>query len=468
MAIIKGEPVQEQSAKNQYLAALVVSLQLTVYGIVTGWTSPNIELLKSDKSPLPSGSITVQQAAWVGSLLAVGALPGNFINGFLVAKFGRKWPLAATSIPMSVSWLLIMFAQNVSYLYVARLLQGFALGGVLSISPVFLVEIADDRVRGILGSSVPFGGALGILIAFILGDYTDFIVTPICGLVMSVIFFGLFSFFPETPIFLMRQNKIDETEKSLQFYRNVRIEKSNYIKNEIQKLKNAVRGNDTEETTDRSLKLSDFTMKPGRNALIIAAVLALLNQLSGITTMISYTATIFAAAGSTVSPNTSAMIVGILQLIGTLAVTQLVDRFGRRFLYTVSTFGTSLGLVILGAYMMLGTFGVDLQAFNWIPIFAFSYTIFVSALAIQALPIAVTAELMPDKLKEIGVAFAITLLSTASFFVLYFFPILAQFIGFHSCLFFFAVVCLLSGLFLLKFLPETKGKSYEETMSSLR
>lgn len=52
-----------------------------------------------------------------------------------------------------LAWLLILFAENVYYLYAARILSGFVGGGVFVMVPLFLNEIASDSVRGLLGSS---------------------------------------------------------------------------------------------------------------------------------------------------------------------------------------------------------------------------------------------------------------------------------------------------------------------------
>lgn len=52
----------------------------------------------------------------------------------------------------------------------------------------------------------------------------------------------------------------------------------------------------------------------------------------------SYTANIFAEAGSTMSPNMSAIVVGVIQLFGSYAATNLVDRAGRKVRYLISNF----------------------------------------------------------------------------------------------------------------------------------
>lgn len=136
------------------------------YGVTCGWASPSIILLTSDETPLPSGKISMDEASWIASLICVGGLIGNIMFGFITSKFGRKIPLIFITIPTIVSgfhfsinlklilkldyfyqfgWLLVLFAQNIYYLYAARLLNGFVGGGFYTIVPQFLSEIAVDR-----------------------------------------------------------------------------------------------------------------------------------------------------------------------------------------------------------------------------------------------------------------------------------------------------------------------------------
>lgn len=44
-----------------------------------------------------------------------------------------------------MSWVLIMIAQDVNYLYLSRLLAGYAAGGTLVVVPAYVSEIAHDK-----------------------------------------------------------------------------------------------------------------------------------------------------------------------------------------------------------------------------------------------------------------------------------------------------------------------------------
>lgn len=102
--------------------------------------------------------------------------------------------------------------------------------------------------------------------------------------------------------------------------------------------------------------------------------------LSGTYAMLSYASMIFHEAGSSLSPNVSAMIVGLIQLVGVYVSTVFVDRAGRKVLLVSSAFGCSLGLALFGGYDYFKHQGMDLSEYNWVPLASFSFVIFVANL----------------------------------------------------------------------------------------
>lgn len=81
---------------------------------------------------------------------------------------------------------------------------------------------------------------------------------------------------------------------------------------------------------DQSLKLSDFTTKVARKALLIGLFLSAMNQFSGVPAILAYAAYVFQDAGSNLTPNMSALVIGVLQVLGNCVVTYLVDKAGRK------------------------------------------------------------------------------------------------------------------------------------------
>lgn len=107
------------------------------------------------------------------------------------------------------------------YLYVARFMLGLGGGGVFTVIPMFVSEIADTKIRGALGSLLPLTCNVGIFLVFVLGNFFSFSVVPVISLTAPILFLFLFMFFPETPQFLMKAGRTDEAERSMRFYRNI-------------------------------------------------------------------------------------------------------------------------------------------------------------------------------------------------------------------------------------------------------
>lgn len=74
-----------------------------IFGIVIGFTGPNLELFKSDETPLTSGKITLEEESWISSLTAFGAIGFTLMYGYVSEKFGRKSAILLIGIPQTVS-----------------------------------------------------------------------------------------------------------------------------------------------------------------------------------------------------------------------------------------------------------------------------------------------------------------------------------------------------------------------------
>lgn len=78
------------------------------------------------------------------------------------------------------------------------------------------------------------------------------------------------------------------------------------------------------------MKWSDFTTGPARKAMTIGIVLIVINQFSGCVAMLNYTAFIFKEAQTNLSPNSAAIVIGVIELLGSYVAMNLVDRAGRK------------------------------------------------------------------------------------------------------------------------------------------
>lgn len=122
-------------------------------------------------------------------------------------------------------------------------------------------------------------------------------------------------------------------EDSVRFYQNLRgkEDETELLEIEMTKLRNSVANTRNDYENDgKTFKWSDFIENPARKAITIGIVLMFLNQFSGFFAMLTYTGFIFTEAGSSLSPNVSAIIVAVIQIIGTYMASLFVERAGRK------------------------------------------------------------------------------------------------------------------------------------------
>lgn len=134
-----------------------------------------------------------------------------------------------------------------------------------------------------------------------------------------------------------------------------------------------------------------------KKAMLIGIVLSCMNQLSGCFAMLMYTNAIFEEAGSSLSPNASAIIIALTQWGANCVTIMVVEKAGRKVIYAISAFGASLGLTVLGVHSL---YRAELADFGFIPIAAFSFFIFIASVGLLPLHYVILIEIMPKKVKR--------------------------------------------------------------------
>lgn len=124
------------------------------------------------------------------------------------------------------------------------------------------------------------------------------------------------------------------------------------------------------------------------------------SQFGGQFALTSYALTIFRESGSTIDPNISSVIMGLIQIVGTCSGSMLIDHLGRKVLLLISTAGSTIGLLIVSAYSYLHMNGFDVSDWNLLPIITISCFIFISAIGIIPVPYVITTEILPRKVNE--------------------------------------------------------------------
>lgn len=165
-------------------------------GTALGWTSPANPKLLNGTEPEYSFAVDDEQASWIGSSLNLGAAAMCIPIGILCNLIGRKWSMLAMVLPFTIGWGLIIWAQNLAMLIVARVFIGIAAGAFCVAAPMYIGEIAEKEIRGTLGSYFQLMITIGILFVYAVGaGVSVFWLSIICGLI-PLIFGAVFFFMP--------------------------------------------------------------------------------------------------------------------------------------------------------------------------------------------------------------------------------------------------------------------------------
>lgn len=280
---------------------------------------------------------------WAVSSLGWGAMAGNAIAGVLSDRFGRRRVLLGTAALFMVSSLLAAFATSFTGFVAARILGGLAVGGAILIAPVYIAEISPAGKRGSLVSLNQLMIVIGISASFFsnyfllgLGDHNWRWMLGV-QTIPAALYFTLLLFVPESPRWLLLQGR---DEQALQVLSRVGGEQQAH--ENLQQ----IRQNLTSKQVSRGFRgLLDRRV---RFIMLVAFGLAFFQQITGINAIFYYLPTIFAQAGGGVNDAfRQAVLVGLVNVGMTFVAIWLIDRLGRKPLLIAGVAGMALSLLTI-------------------------------------------------------------------------------------------------------------------------
>ncbi|KAK4875796.1 hypothetical protein RN001_012218 [Aquatica leii] len=445
-----------QGRLPQLIAVLSATISAVSDGMHYGWTAPVLPLLQ-----LPNSSIKVTETdvVWLENIYMLGGFAGLPITIYSVDKFGRKKSILIACVKSIVSWILIAFATSVEFLYVARFLSGMA-GDVAFVSvPMYIGEIADRKIRGVLGSCIYFMMLLGIMILYSVAPFVSLPTSSAVACSFLIIQLLTFPFMPDSPYHLLLKGDTEGAKKSLEKLRaNKNVEK------ELEDISAAVQ----RQKTERGRPIDLLIVKSNRKALLIMTVLNGSQHFSSISVMLMNVHSIIDDGASVISSNMAAIIFSALMFVALLIAAVLIDKLGRKILLTSSSILTGLSLLTLATYFAVKNSGTDISSYNWIPVAAVMLYAIVFRCGLGSVPIVMTAELFPTSVKAMGMTISdcsYVLFSVAS---IYMYQHLRVEYGIHVPFFIFSGSCFFAAAFALFYIPETKGKTLEEIQQILK
>ncbi|RVE44063.1 hypothetical protein evm_011300 [Chilo suppressalis] len=445
---------------RQYLAASLASYGSLCTGMSMGWTSPVLPQLRGERSPLAEHP-TLQEESWIGSLLVLGGLLGPLITVPLSRHIGRRWIIMSTNLPLLLGWLLAGVATNLETLYAARIMWGCATGMQFATIPIYIGEIAEDKIRGSLSALFLLFINVGFLLAYAIGPFTSYWGLTGTGGILSLFYLPFTWLIPESPFFLVYKGRLDEASAVLQQLRGTSKEA---VQPELDALQAMIAREFKEEPRIRDLWATRGNLK----ALGICVFLAMLLQLSGIDVLLFYMEELLAKVGSSISAAHGTIIMGVVQVVTSCVTPLVVDRLGRKLLMWTTSLGLTVFLGLIGVYAVLDShFKVDVSHVAFIPLVCLVFYMILFTLGVGPVPWILVAEMFPVKTKCIASGIASFMCWLAGFIWTRFFRDVAASYGIYTAFWILAICCGFGFIFSATLLPETKGKTFDEIQEML-
>ncbi|MCE5745976.1 sugar porter family MFS transporter [Staphylococcus pseudintermedius] len=435
---------------NKKMIFFIGALGGLLYGYDMGVISGALLYLKDD---IPLNAYT--EGLVVSSML-VGAIVGAGLSGPLSEKLGRRRLVFMISIVFIIGALILALAPTMEILVLGRVIIGLAVGGSTAIVPVYLSELAPTDARGSLSSLNQLMITIGILASYLV----NYAFAPIEGwrwmlglaVVPSVILMIGVIFMPESPRWLFEKRG----EKAARD-----VMKLTYPASEIDhEIENMKKINQIADNTWTVLK-SPWLL----STIIIGSVFALLQQLIGINAIIYYAPKIFATAGFGESTAILSTVgIGVVNVLVTIFAISIIDKIDRKKLLVIGNIGMVASLLIMSALIWL--IGVNSAA--WIILLCL--TTFIIFFGVSWGPVlwVMLPELFPMRARGAATGIAALVLSIGSLLVAQFFPVLTDVLQVQQVFLIFAVIGIIAMIFVIKFLPETRGRSLEQIEQDLR
>jgi len=388
------------------------------------------------------------QTEIAASSLLLGCVVGASVAAFTSDRFGRKRVLLGSAAIFTLSSIGAALPRNLFEFSLARLLGGVAIGIASTLSPLYIAEIAPARMRGLLVSLNQLAIVSGILLSY----SVNYLLTGAgpanwrwmfaSAALPSLAFLLTLLFIPESPRWLVQKGRVQEAEQFL-----VRIAGVQAAAREIDAMRTAI--------SEESGELLDPKF---RRALIVAILIALFSQFTGINTIIYYGSLVFLEHVPHQTASTALwanVIIGAINFVATIAGMLLIDRSGRKTLLMSAFGGMAASLIAVSAAIHLHLSGIVVLIFVLTYVACFAVGVGTGTWVLMA-------EICPTRIRGRAMSIATVCLWCGTLLVTLTFLSLVKVLTAGGVFLLYAMISIFAFLFVWQSVPETKSRTLEE------
>ena len=447
-----SEAPSKEAQKNEtslflYVAVSIASLGGLIYGYDLAGIAGAILFIKKEFLLTP-----FSQELVLSSVL-FGAMVGAALGGKLCDQLGRRKILIVCAVISFVGVLGTVLANGVLMLILARIVVGAAFGVLSFAVPLYISEMSAPTNRGRLVSIFVIAILSGVLISYLVdyafSAYSQWRIMFAVGLIPALLLFVGMFFLPESPRWLIKHGYDEKARDILSHIRG-----TNQVDSELSCIKNTLN-----QTKPDWRELLAPVVRP---ALVLGLGLAMIRQLTGLSLATFYAPTIFELAGfhSASTAILQTVGVGIVFVIMSIVAMNVMDKLGRRPTMLLGLAGMCIALIVMGITFYLQKTGGGLLGYLTVA----SLIFFVAAWTIGPGTVVqlVISEIYPLSVRAIAMSVVTAVIWATYLIVTLTFLSLIDALGRPDTFWLYAVLCVVSFIYVYIYMPETKGLSLEE------
>ncbi|MBV4365962.1 sugar porter family MFS transporter [Erwinia sp. BNK-24-b] len=438
--------------------AFIATLGGLLFGYDTGVIAGALLFMKHDLhlTSLTTGMVT--------SFLILGSAIGAVFAGRVADRFGRKKIILTMALIFMVGSLGCATAPNVVMMITFRFILGLAVGGAAAIVPVYIAEIVPANRRWQFVTLQELMIVSGQLIAYtsnaaineIWGGETTWRWMLGVACVPAVILWVGMLFLPDTPRWYAMHGRYREARDVLERTRHSRM-----VEKEMGEIRKSM-SSKSEKNALRKKTISTWM----KRLVALGIGVAMLQQLSGVNTIMFYAPTMLQATGLGTNASLLATIAnGVISVLMTFVGIMLLSRFGRRPLLLTGQIGCTCTLLAIGLLTWLMPETVDGH-----PDVLRSYLVLAGMLvflcfqqgALSPVTWLLLSEMFPMRIRGMANGISVFAMQMTNFAIAFLFPTLLEKFGLTNTFFAFAAIGIAGGIFAVLFAPETQGKTLEQ------
>ncbi|AIR86875.1 MULTISPECIES: sugar porter family MFS transporter [Pantoea] len=439
--------------------AMIATLGGLLFGYDTGVISGALLFMGNDLhlTPFTTGLVT--------SSLLFGAAFGALASGHFAAAAGRRKIILVLAVIFAIGAIGTALAPDVEWMIFFRLVLGVAVGGASATVPVYIAEMAPANKRGQLVTMQELMIVSGQMLAYISnagfnavwgGDATWRWMLAVATVPAVLLWFGML-FMPDSPRWYAMKGRLAEARQVLE-----RTRAKQDVEWELTEIEETL----AEEQHETRPRLRELRQPWLFKLFLIGVGIAVIQQLTGVNTIMYYAPTMLKAVGMSDNAALIATIAnGVISVLMTFVGIWLLGRIGRRTMTMLGQFGCTACLVFIGAvsYFMPETV-------NGQPDVLRSYMVLLGMLmflsfqqgALSPVTWLLLSEIFPTRLRGIFMGGAVFAMWIANFLISLMFPILLASVGLSGAFFIFALVGIGGAIFVVRYVPETRNRSLEQ------